>query len=333
MTEPDCRRGRTLLRFAERVFDPETVERVLLPAFADLQHECASGTTNRRSRPFVRVRAYWGIWKTLAVCLVGDAARDRDGHGLALGTRTLLFVFLLLFLETAHSATWLLTLARDHGEWPAVKATLLLVPSTLTIVLPAAFFLAVALFRPKGARMPTLIPSATAGAVACAAALFIGVMFVVPPINQSFRTFMINMLQPPDADGPPRVLSKGLPELTWTELNAQIRAPVSSRQEELARAHRQKRFAVIGSAFVMALLGLGVAGRWRSRAATIGASLVLLVLYGGCFVLASELNHGGSPSAYGVWTANGAFAILGLRLLRSRKEWKDVAAPALAEGS
>jgi lipopolysaccharide export LptBFGC system permease protein LptF len=191
----------------------------------------------------------------------------------------------------------------------------------------------VALFRTKGARMPTLIPSATAGAMACAAALFIGVMFVVPPINQSFRAFMFNMLQPPDADGPPRVLSKGLPELTWKELNAQIRAPASSRQEELARAHRQKRFAIIGSAFVMALLGLGVAGRWRSRAATIGASLVLLVLFGGCFILASELNHGGSPAAYGVWTANGAFAILGLRLVRSRKEWKEVGPPALAEGS
>ena len=217
---------------------------------------------------------------------------------------------LLGLLTAAQSTTWFYSFGRDHGTWAATKAALLLLPSTLTAVLPAAFFLAVALFRTRAAQLPTLIPATTAGAVACAAALFIGAMFVVPPINQSFRTFVFNTLQPPDANVPPRVLSKGLAELTWTELNAQIREPASRRQEELARANRQQRFALVGSVFVMALLGLGVAGRWRSRAATIGASLVLLVLYAGCFDLASHLDRGGYPSAYGTWTANVAFAWL-----------------------
>jgi lipopolysaccharide export LptBFGC system permease protein LptF len=196
------------------------------------------------------------------------------------------------------------------------------------MVLPGALFLALALFKTKG-RMPTLIPSAAAGAVACAAVVFIGAMFVVPPTNQSFRTFVINTLQPPDANVAPRVLSKGLPELTWMELNAQIRQPASRRLEEVARAHRQQRFALIGSAFVWALLGLGLAGRWRSQAATIGASVVLLVLYDWCFVLAATLNHGGYPSAYGVWTVNVTFAVIGVRLLRTHSEWRDVGAPAL----
>ncbi len=330
MTEPDCLPGRRLLRFAERVFDPETVERVLRPAVADLQHECedrdapANAASVRSSAPLaIRVRAYWGLWKTLAICFAGDAVRVRRGHALSLGTRTLLFVVVLLVLLTAaQSTTWFYTFSRDHGAWAAIKAFLLLVPSTLTMVLPAAFFLAVALFKTNG-RMATLIPSATAGAVACAAALFIGAMFVVPPINQSFRTFVFNTLQPPDANVAPRVLSKGLSELTWAELNAQIREPASRRQQELARAHRQQRFAFVGSAFVMALLGLGLAGRWRSRAATIGASVVLVVLYDGCFILASNLDRGAYPSIYGTWTANIAFAVVGLRLLRSRKEWRD----------
>jgi hypothetical protein len=337
MTERGCLPGQTLLRFAERAFDPETVERVLLPAVADLQHECeagdagasasAAGSARSRSRLAIRVRAYWGLWKTLAICFVGDAVRDRRGHALSLGTRTLLLVLLLLVLVTAaQSATWFYTFGRDHGAWAAIKAALLLLPSTLTMVLPAAFFLAVALFRTRGSQMPTLIPATTAGAIACAAALFIGAMFVVPTINQSFRTFVFETLQPPDADAPPRVLSKGLAELTWMELNAQIRVARDRRQEELARASRQQRFALIGSALVMALLGLGMAGRWRSRATTTGASLALLALYAACFVLASDM--GGYRSVYGVWTANGAFAILGLRLLRSRREWGDVAAPA-----
>jgi Lipopolysaccharide export system permease LptF/LptG len=329
MTSTEHGPGSRLRRFAERTLEPVTLERVVLPALADLQHECREDAGVSR---LVRLRAYWGVWKTLAICFAGDAVRDRAGHALSLGTRTLLFAFLLLVLVTAaQSATWFLTFGREHGEWSAIKAALLLLPSTLTMVLPGAFFLAVALFRTRDSRMATLVPATTAGAVACAAALFIGAMFVVPPINQSFRTLVFNTLQPPDPDVFPRVLSKGLAELTWTELNEQIREPSSRRQEELARANRQGRFALVGSVFVMALLGLGMAGRWRSRATTIGASLVLLVLYVGCFVLASELNDGGYRSAYGVWTANGAFAIVGLRLLRSRKEWGDVAAGALAE--
>ncbi len=265
------------------------------------------------------------------MCLAGDAVRDRDGHALALGTRTLLFVGLLLVLViAAQSPTWFLTFGREHGEWPAIKAALLLLPSTLTVVLPPAFFLAVAMFRTRGASMPALIPATTAGALACAAALFIGVMFVVPPINHSFRTFVFDTLEPPNPDVPSRVLRKGLPELTWTELNAQIREPASRRQEEIARSHRLQRFALIASAFVMALLGLGVSDRWRSRATTIATALALLVLYVGCFI-GVRPEPGGYPSAYGTWTANVAFAVVGLRLLRTRKEWKDIAAPAPVE--
>jgi lipopolysaccharide export LptBFGC system permease protein LptF len=145
----------------------------------------------------------------------------------------------------------------------------------------------------------------------------------VPPINHSFRTFVFDTLEPPNRDVPTRVLRKGLPELTWTELNALIREPASRRQEEIARSHRLQRFALIASAFVMALLGLGVSDRWRSRATTIAAALALLVLYVGCFTLASGRNPGGYPSAYGTWTANVAFAVVGLRLARTRKEWRE----------
>ena len=283
-----------------------------------------AGGVRLRSPLAIRVRAYWGLWKALAICFAGDAVRVRRGHALSLGTRTLLFVLLLVVpLTAAQDTTWFFTFGRDHGPGAAIKAVLLLLPSTLTMVLPAALFLALALFRTKSTPVARLIPSATAGAVACAAALLVAAMFVVPPMNQSFRTFVFNTLQPPDASVSPRVLSKGLAELTWTELNAQIREPASRRQQELARAHRQQRFALVASAFVMALLGLGLVGRWRSRAATIGASLVLLFLYDWCFALAASLDRGAFPSIYGTWTVNMAFAVLGLRLLRSRKDWRD----------
>ncbi len=174
--------GSRLRRFAERVFDPETVERVLRPAFADLQHECENrderanpaGGVRLRSPLAIRVRAYWGLWKALAICFAGDAVRVRRGHALSLGTRTLLFVLLLVVpLTAAQDTTWFFTFGRDHGPGAAIKAVLLLLPSTLTMVLPAALFLALALFRTKSTPVARLIPSATAGAVACAAALFV----------------------------------------------------------------------------------------------------------------------------------------------------------------
>jgi lipopolysaccharide export LptBFGC system permease protein LptF len=273
----------------------------------------------------VRLRAYWGVWKTLGVCLVGDALRDRNGFGASLGVRTLAYLLsLAALMSLLQSGEWLLSFGSTYGAWPAVKAGGLLLPSTFVVSLPVSFFMAVALFRTtKGARFPSLIPATAATALACASILFAAVMFAVPNVNQSYRTLVFDTIQPPAPDGRPRELSKGLAEMNWMELNAHIRQAPSSRQEELARAHRLQRFALIMSPLVMALLGLGVAGRWRSRAATIGVSLALLIVYAGCFTLASGANDGGTRSAYGTWTANAAFAIVGLRLLRTRPEWRD----------
>jgi lipopolysaccharide export LptBFGC system permease protein LptF len=130
----------------------------------------------------------------------------------------------------------------------------------------------------------------------------------------------------PPTDRGPGFLSKGLAELSWSELNELIRQAPSSRQEALARTHRQLRFALVASAFVLSFLGLGLTRRWQSRTATAAAALVALGAYGACFMLASEIDGGGYPSAYGAWAANLAFALLGLRLLRSRTDLNDVTA-------
>jgi lipopolysaccharide export LptBFGC system permease protein LptF len=189
-----------------------------------------------------------------------------------------------------------------------------------------AFFLAVALRRAEG-RPPLvgLLPATGAAATACAIAVLIGAMFLVPYTNQSYRQVVFEAFSPP-ADGRPHDLSKGLTELSWGELNELVRHPPSRRQEALARAHRQIRFAVVASPFGLALLALGLTRRWHSRTATAAAALVALGAYGTCFMLAGEIDGGGYPSAYGVWAANLAFALLGLRLLRSRTDWGEVTA-------
>jgi hypothetical protein len=60
--------GAGLRRFAERTFDRSTVETVILPALADLQHECASTHAGWLRRFRTSLRAYWELWKTIGIC-------------------------------------------------------------------------------------------------------------------------------------------------------------------------------------------------------------------------------------------------------------------------
>ena len=312
--------GARLRRFAERTFDRQTLDRVVQPAIADLQHECVGGAA------FVRARAYVGVWKTFCVCLVGDAVRDRQGWTRSIAARTVLYLLLLAGLILLPGIGWWRSFADAHGRSTAAAAAAFFLPATLVMALPMAFFLAIALRRSDdGPRLVGLIPATIAAATACAVVILCGVMFFVPYTNQVYREVVFNALSP-SIDNAPRVLSKGLPEMNWVELNEHIRYAPSSRQEALARAHRQLRFAMSASAFVLAMLGLGLTRRWRSRTATAAAALVVLLVYGTFLFLGHEIDGGGYPSAYSVWAANLAFALAGLRLLRSRRDWTDVAA-------
>ena len=145
-------------------------------------------------------------------------------------------------------------------------------------------------------------------------------MAVAPRTNQAYRTRVFAALQSGVNDGPTVPPRKGLPEMTLPELNDHIRNAPSSRQAELARAHRQERFAFVATVFVLGLLGLALAGRWRSIAGTFGVALAVVILYGVCFGFGARLDNYGYPAAYGTWTANGTFLVIGLRLLRSRQD-------------
>ena len=194
----------------------------------------------------------------------------------------------------------------------------LLMPSNVLVALPVAFFFALALFRTAaGVSSTRLLSSAIAGSLACAVIVFALLMVVAPTTNQAYRTHVFAAFQ--HNSGDVRIpLRKGLPEMTLAELNEHIRHAPSSRQQDLARAHRQERFAFVGTVFVLGMLGLALAGRWRSSV-TFAAALVVLFIYGAAFGFGAGLNNYGYPAGFGTWTANGAFLVMALRLLRSRK--------------
>jgi hypothetical protein len=75
MSDQHRTRGTWLRLLAECMFDRSTLERVISPALADLQHECAT-SAGGASRQWIWCRAYWGVWKTLGVCLMDATLRD-----------------------------------------------------------------------------------------------------------------------------------------------------------------------------------------------------------------------------------------------------------------
>jgi len=321
MTDDDPIPGARLRRFAECTFDRTTLEKVLLPALADLRHECSVPQPTQHQQWRTYLRAYWGLWKTIVVCAVGDVVYNRDGIASSLGTRTGVFLVIVVAVLAAPTVWWMVSFGSTYGAATALSAGALLLPSNVLVALPVAFFFALAVSRGAIDRPSTrLLPNAAAGTLTCAVVVFVLLMFVAPTTNQEYRTRVFTAFQADLTDGPRIPLRKGLTEMTLPELNAHIREAPSSRQAELARAHRQERFAFVATVFVLGLLGLALAGRWRSRLGTFAAALSVLVLYGVCFGLGAGVNTYGYPAAYGTWTATGAFFVIALRLLRSRRE-------------
>ena len=301
--------GSAIGRVAQGMLHESTYERVVLPALADLQHECTDSAGS-----LVRARAYWGVLKTIVVCIAGDAVRDRDGHTASLLVRLLVGLTILVTLLMMPNAGLIARFVRTFGIGSAIAASLLLTLSSIALAIPCALFFALALHRVAAAQpFSRLWPAAFVSVLECAAVMIAMVAVIVPVGNEAFRDVVRSELQ---SQGHTVTMNPGLSEMTWLALDDRIRNAPSRRAEEQAREHRQGRIAMVVSVFALAALGLGLAGRWRSRAATGVAAVALLVLYVFCFT--HGWNNGGRPLALWAWSANAAFFVLGVGLIVSR---------------
>ena len=302
--------GALLLRFAENTLHPVTVDRIVLPALADLQHECSA----ERASVYTRVRAYGGVLKALAICIAGDAARDRDRHLAPLAVRLLAAMAILVLLLTLPTAANIVRFGESFGVGAALTAYLLLTPSSIPLALPCALFFALALHRFSGSQPAgRLMPTAVAAVLISAIVMTAMVTALVPIGNRAWREYVASQFR---SQGHSVTLGVGLSDMTWTGLNDRIRHPASVRAEVEARDHRQGRIAMVLSVFVLAVLGVSLAGRWRSRVGTLAAAVALLALYVVCFT--HGWNNGGRPLALWAWCANAAFFVLGVGLIVSR---------------
>ena len=311
--------GSRLRTIAGRVFDRATFDRVILPAIADLQHECSAPAGNAWSRRLICWRAYWSVWKTFGICLITDGVRNPHGVSGTIARRTAACLIGLVPVLIGPALVEMILSRESRFTFDeACKAIVLLLPQALLACLPAAFFFSLVLYRkeerPEGA---SIIPSVIAGTVACAILVSVLSAIVVPKANDAYRSLVFESLERRAhvyALPRPAEPVRGVSEMTWWELREQVKHAADSRSQVRARARLLQHFAFVGLVPVLALLGYGLSNRGRSRRAMFALALAIQTFYYAVFSLAGTNFEG--PYVHGSWMVNAAFFLLAVRLLR-----------------
>jgi hypothetical protein len=300
MTNDDSGPGAGLRWFAERTLDRYTLERVMFPALADLEYECSDDAGASR---LVRLRAYWGLWKALAVCLLTDwISYGRPAiEGVA---RRMLIIFPIV--------VGLVMVPALNGELgrPLVSTRLILLslPQAFPVAIPVAFFFAVALEQ-RAKSLRRLVPAVFGMALACALVMMAVTLSMVPRANHAYAVTIHQHLK---AAGKPAMVSFGPGEWTLAELVRKARSETSERDRATARQLLGMRLATSTLPIVLGFMALGIAGYERQHSLFMG--VWLLIIYVAALRGAASSSYIG-PSVAGVWLVNGVFCLAGLWLV------------------
>jgi lipopolysaccharide export LptBFGC system permease protein LptF len=264
------RPGRWLRLVAERLFDQATLERVVLPALADLQHECSE-----RARRLVRIRAYWACTRVLVFCSLRVTASETSLTLSIVSLRTIAVLIILTGLLTLPAvASQLPRFAREADILTALAAMALLLPQALFLSLPIAYFVGLATSSQLRNGLGVTIAS-----IGCVLVMLVIANIITPAANQGYRLLIFSVLDKTSGDGRSVTLSKGLAEMTWSELSDVVSNEPNARQSLYARVHRQLRLAISVTPLVLGLVALRLAGRWRSRLVSYAVPILLIATY------------------------------------------------------
>lgn len=201
------RPGTRFRALARRFCAARTMERLIDPAVADLQHEYAEAVAvDRPARAAsVLIAGYWSLLKVIGRGLGGsDAARGPIVALAATGAFTVILVALPLVRLSRVLDT------RAGGS--VAELALCLVPQALVISVPAGLFAAILIaWRDPAARLRHRGLIVCLALVASLATLVNG-QWVAPETNQAFRETIAG-----------RPLLRGAAELSLTELGRRVR--------------------------------------------------------------------------------------------------------------
>jgi hypothetical protein len=273
MTRP----GDRLRAWASRLFDADTMERLIDPVIADLQveYEDASRAGRNWRRRLVRVQGYVAVMKV--------------------ATRTL-----QAFLAVTFAVTLLLEVPPLHNGTLTLARAVYLVPQALVVAIPIALTLVIAWIGPAARTWRSLKAMLVAGVV-CSIVAFALCDWGIPAANQSFRVSMAR------EHGMPRMPQRGPAEMTLGELHQQMN---SAKAMKTVRSdwrmleftfHWRFAFACASLALTMLVVALHRCGAPR-LSMRLGAAPIVLVYYvlmfvGREYAIAGRL----VPPAVGAW--------------------------------
>ena len=304
---------------AVRICSKRTVESLVIPALADLQHEHREAADRGRwARAHVLLRGHWSLVGALTLHLATLPARHvrenwigREAPGWQLVRPAAPPAAAVVVIS---SAMLLVDSLRSCGDWRAtdnptllLRAALALLPSVLAITVPIGLLLGLALALRRLGIGPIPAPRWMAPAAglswSVAVVLFVLYGWMVPVANQAYREIVVRAML---SDSRP--VAPGSRELTLSELTARLwhtRREGSAPSILVVEWH--KKLAIPLAAGFLGPLAVGVTSRrssWRRRG---GGPLVAFVVIS-AFFLALMLGEqaaldGNVPPALGIWAA------------------------------
>jgi hypothetical protein len=350
--------GGGLREVARKFCSPATLEHVVDPIVADMQHEWIdAGGRSPLARGYARLRGYAAFTRALALHVAMAASRHlaRNALGATAEERTFyrragfatvaaLFVGTVIVLLTDNgTGVGYLVSALRQQQWPggpsvadvlprAVTITFRpdalasLLPSIVMSILPASLLFGLLLAsRASSGAATSIAPRARWITGAALMATMIGVAvagWVLPTANQNYREIVIAALK--RTERRENVPARGSRELTFGELGDAIRSEQARSGARLAlyRTERHKRVALPAACAVFGLLAIGLAEPVRRR----GALVVVLTAAAVCFFHSLLLRAGeqvlmprGAAPFLCAWAANLVFgAGAAILILRRR---------------
>jgi hypothetical protein len=205
MTRP----GTRLRSLAAGLFAPSTMERLIDPAIADLQHEHDDAVRRGlvwRGR-WIRLAGYAAFWKVAGMAAAGHALRERTAADDRSVRRTVGFSLVAVIALTAVLVWPGFSRFERPGTGSTVRLLMYLVPQALAIALPLGLVFGILLGLRNRAATTRAKWTITALAIGCSAVAFIIVAWLMPEANQAFRELTAG-----------RRLMRGLNELTLSQL-------------------------------------------------------------------------------------------------------------------
>jgi hypothetical protein len=285
--------GTRLRRVAARLFDAQTLERLIDPVIADLRREQADAL--RQGQPWraraVRAAGYVAFVKVAAFAAsrgsrlaVRDAARADDR---AIG-RTVLFSLAAMLAITAVFVVPPLSHSHDGHVGDLPRLIWYLLPQALAVSTPIGVVLGI-LMGLRGRTVTTRVRRTIAGlAILATIATIVNTGWVMPEGNQAFREFFAG-----------RRILRGTNELTFGQLAA----------TDMSQFH--DRLSLACAPLALALFCLGVARIRRERYGAIVTALFGLTICFAYYVLMLDFRRHGAgdllPAVVSAWLPNVAF--------------------------